>query len=406
MANSHDVVIVGAGIIGLATARALLQAGVRRVAVLEAEDRIAGHQTSHNSGVIHSGLYYKPGTQKAANCVAGRDAMYRFCEEAGIAHRRCGKLVVATRTTELERLRELERRGRSNGLRDVRLLGAHELREVEPEVDGIAALWVREAGIVNYRDVAGAFAREIQDAGAELRTSARVEAVRPATGGLDVATSSGTIRGGLLVNCAGLQSDRVARLCGIDPGVMIVPFRGEYYELIPEARNKVRNPIYPVPDPALPFLGVHLTPTIDGRVEAGPNAVLAWKREGYRKTDWSLPDLAETFGYPGFRRLAIKQWRTAITEMARSLRKPLFVRDLQRLVPSIKAEDLVPGKAGVRAQAVDRAGRLLDDFHIVRGDRMIHVLNAPSPAATASISIGSQIAERVIEGMAIGAASN
>jgi (S)-2-hydroxyglutarate dehydrogenase len=405
MSKNYDVVIVGAGIIGLATARALLASGVRRVGLLEAEAEVASHQTSHNSGVIHSGLYYKPGSLKAANCVAGRDAMYRFCDVLGIPHRRSGKLVVATRENELAGLRELERRGIANGLKGLRTIGIEELREMEPEVDGIAGLWIREAGIVNYGMVAAALASDVQRTGAELRTGARLESVRRVQGGLELSSSAGDWHTGVLINCAGLQCDRIARMCGVDPGVMIVPFRGEYYELVPEARGLVRNPIYPVPDPALPFLGVHLTPTIDGRVEAGPNAVLAWKREGYRKNDFSMRDLAETLGYRGFHRLAVRQWRTAITEMARSYSKARFVRDLQRLVPNVTSRDLVPGKSGVRAQAVDRTGRLLDDFHIVASERMIHVLNAPSPAATASLSIGQQIAQRALDTMSLASAA-
>ena len=322
--------------------------------------------------------------------------MYRFCEAEGIPHRRSGKLVIATSERELPVLRELERRGRANGLEGLESIGRDRLRELEPEVDGIAALWVREAGIVDYARVAEALARIVRESGGEIRTGARVHAVKRRQGGLDVVTSSGDVAASLLINCAGLHSDRVARLCGADPGVKIVPFRGEYHELVGPARGLIRNPIYPVPDPALPFLGVHFTPTIDGRVEVGPNAVLAWKREGYRHRDLSLRDVAEVLSYGGFWSLARRHWRSGVAEFARSLHKGRLVRELQRLVPRVQAADLVPGKSGVRAQAVDAKGKLVDDFVIVYGDRTVHVLNAPSPAATASLSIGAQIAEEAL----------
>lgn len=397
MATAHRVAIIGGGIIGLATARALLEAGLRGVVVLEAEDRIGTHQTGHNSGVIHSGLYYKPGSLKAQNCFAGREAMYRYCEEKGIRHRRSGKIIVATRPDELPRLEELKRRGDANGLRELRLLGRPELREIEPEVDGIAGLRILEAGIVDYGEVAQAFRRDVEAGGGEVRTAARVESVALREGRHVLETRAGPVEAAIVVNCAGLQCDRVARLCGVEPGVAIVPFRGEYYDLSPSARELVRNPIYPVPDPAFPFLGVHLTPTIHGNVEAGPNAVLALNREGYRKSDVSPRDVADVLRYPGFRRLAGRHWRYGWSEIVRSFSKTLFVRAVQRLVPRIQAGDLRPGKTGVRAQAVDPAGALLDDFHIVYGERSIHVLNAPSPAATSSLSIGGGIARRVLE---------
>lgn len=402
--HRYDVVIIGGGIVGLAAARALLARGARRLVVLEAEAEVGAHQSGHNSGVIHSGLYYRPGSLKASNCAAGRDAMYRYCEEAGIPHRRCGKLVVATRESELPALEELRRRGEANGLQDLRLLDAEALRELEPAVDAIAGLWVREAGIVDYGAVTRSFRRDVEEAGGEVRTGARVLGVVARDGALHLATTAGDVAARNVVNCAGLQSDRVARMCGVEPGLRIVPFRGEYYELTPEARPLVRNPVYPVPDPAFPFLGVHLTPTIDGRVEAGPNAVLAFRREGYRKSDLSLRDLADTLGYRGFRRLARRHWRAGAVELARSLSKTLFVRDLRRLVPALSADQVVPGKSGVRAQAVDGDGRLLDDFRIVYGERSVHVLNAPSPAATASLAIGEEIAARLVDaGIASGA---
>ena len=398
MQQGYATAIVGGGIVGLATARALVRRGVDRLVVLEAEERLASHQTGRNSGVIHSGLYYKPGSLKAQNCVAGREAMYRYCEEEGIPHRRSGKIVVAIRESELPALEELRRRGEANGLEGLRVLDRAELRELEPEVDAIAGLWVREAGIVDYREVARAIARDVEAGGGEIRTGARVSAVETRGGALRIVAGGETLEAEALVNCAGLHSDRLARLCGVEPGLRIVPFRGEYYDLVPEARGLVRNPIYPVPDPAFPFLGVHLTPTIDGRVEAGPNAVLALKREGYRKRDVDLRDMAETLGYRGFHRLAARHWRSGAAEMYRSLSRRRFVEDLRRLVPRLQKGDLRRGKAGVRAQAVDPEGRLVDDFRILFGERSAHVLNAPSPAATAALSIGAFIADRVLDG--------
>lgn len=389
-----DVAVVGGGLVGLGTAMALAAAG-RSVAVLEAEERVAAHQSGHNSGVIHSGLYYRPGSLKARLCVEGARALYRFCEEEGVAHERCGKLVVAVRPEEVRRLGELEARGRENGLAGLRRLGPNELREVEPHAAGVAALQVPAAGIVDFPGVAAAYARRVGAAGGRVLLRARVLAVRKDGPGLVVETEAGAVACGSLVNCGGLQSDRVARLCGAEPDVRIVPFRGEYYQLVPERRGLVRALIYPVPDPRFPFLGVHLTRTVDGRVEAGPNAVLAWKREGYRWSDVSARDAAETLAWPGFWRLAGRHWKTAAMEVWRSALKPAFVRDLRRLVPALKLADVVRDGSGVRAQALDRRGRLVDDFHIVRTERAVHVLNAPSPAATASIRIGEEIAGMV-----------
>jgi L-2-hydroxyglutarate oxidase len=404
MSRQYDVVVIGGGIVGTATAMALLERGVRSLVVLEAEDRLATHQSGRNSGVVHSGLYYKPGSLKARNCVEGREAMYRFCEEEGIPHRRSGKLVVATRESEIPRLDELERRGRANGLKGLKRLSGAELKEIEPEVQAITGLWVPEAGMADYAAVTAAYGRKIEQAGGEIRTGTRVLAVRQVGDELVVETTQGVFHTKYLVNCAGLQCDRVARMCGIEPGVSIVPFRGEYYNLVPERRHLVNTAIYPVPDPDLPFLGVHLHCTIDGRVECGPNAVLAWKREGYRHSEISVRDIASTFSYAGFWKMASKHWRAGVSEMRRSFIKRLFVRDLQMLVPNVRSEDLVPGKSGVRAQAVDATGKLLDDFHIVEGARSIHVLNAPSPAATSSISIGRTIADQIAKQIGVGGA--
>jgi L-2-hydroxyglutarate oxidase len=395
---SCEVAVAGGGLVGLATAMAL--AGRRlRVTVLEAEDRIAGHQSGHNSGVIHSGLYYRPGSLKAALCVAGSRALYRLCAEEGIAHERCGKLVVAASPAELPRLDELERRGRANGLAGIRRLTGDEIREIEPQAAGIAGLHVAQTGIVDYPGVARAYARRVEAGGGRVLTRARVEAVRRDGPGLVVETRRGAFACSLLVNCAGLQSDRLARLCGAEPDVRILPFRGEYYELVTERRSLVRGLIYPVPDPRFPFLGVHLTRRVDGAVEAGPNAVLALKREGYRWRDVSLRDLAAAAAWQGSWHLAKRYWRIGAYEVRRSLLKGIFVRDLRRLVPAIQAADLHRAGSGVRAQAVDRRGGLVDDFRIVRAERSIHVLNAPSPAATASLPIGERIAAMAAEAL-------
>jgi L-2-hydroxyglutarate oxidase len=396
-----DVAIVGGGIVGAATAMALLReygspgAGARPLSlvVLEAENRLAAHQTGNNSGVIHSGLYYKPGSLKAALCVEGRRLLYEFCQERGVRHERCGKVVVATREEELPALAELERRGQANGLAGMRRLTAGELREHEPHVAGIAGLLVPETGIVSYAEVTAAYAAVVREHGGEVRTGAAVRAVRrEAARGLVVETTQGEVVCGGLINCGGLQSDRVARLCGATPDVQIVPFRGEYYTLAPERTGLVRNLIYPVPDARFPFLGVHFTRMIGGGVEAGPNAVLALARHGYRRTSFSLRDSYATGTYPGFWRMACKHWRTGFGEFHRSLSKRAFLSALRRLIPGLELSDLRPGGAGVRAQALDRTGALVDDFRIVRGERTVHVLNAPSPAATASISIGRHVA--------------
>jgi len=389
--DSCDAAVVGGGLLGLSTGMALAREG-RRVVVLEAEERLAVHQSGHNSGVIHSGLYYKPGSLKATLCAEGARAMVRFCQEEGIAHEICGKLVVATSPEEIPRLDELERRGRANGLQGVRRLKREEIREIEPHAAGIDALHVPGTGIADYPAVARAYARRIEAAGGRVLTGARLTGVRRDGPGLVAETARGAFACSLLVNCAGLQADRVARLCGAEPDVRICPFRGEYYDLIPERRSLVRGLIYPVPDPRFPFLGVHLTRRVDGTVEAGPNAVLALKREGYRWRDVSLRDAAAVVAWPGFWHLAARFAGIGVYEVRRSLSKGLFVRDLQRLVPKIRPQDVHRAGSGVRAQALDARGGLLDDFRIVRGERAVHVLNAPSPGATASIPIGERIA--------------
>ena len=391
---TYDIAIIGGGIVGLATANALLNTKPSlRLILLEAEDRYAAHQTGHNSGVIHSGLYYKPGSLKAQYCVEGRDAMYRFCAEQGIRHERCGKIVVATQEAEFPRLEELYRRGEANGLKGLRWLKGDEIREYEPHASGLRGLHVPDTGIVDYKGVASRLARLAQDRGCRMMVASRVVGVKKNDGGLVLETYANEVRCRAVVNCGGLQSDRVARMCGVEPGVRIVPFRGEYYELIPSRQSLVKNLIYPVPDPSFPFLGVHFTRMIEGGVEAGPNAVLAFKREGYNKTDIRVRDLVDTLGYPGFWKMAGRFWKTGMGEMWRSFSKHAFVKALQRLLPELRPEDVVASGSGVRAQAMDPSGKLLDDFHVVRAPRMIHVLNAPSPAATSSLRIGAAIAE-------------
>ncbi len=392
-----DVVIVGGGIVGVATAMTLLERFRVSVCVLEAEDRLAPHQTGHNSGVIHSGLYYRPGSLKARNCVEGRRLLLEFCEREGVPFEVCGKLVVALEPEEIPALEELARRGSANGLEGVRELDLPGMREHEPHVAGIRGLWVPQTGIVDFTGVTLAMGRRVEELGGEIRLRSRFLGARRDGEQLVLETASGVVRARSLVNCAGLQSDRVARRCGVDPGVRIVPFRGEYWELEEPAARLVRNLIYPVPDPGFPFLGVHLTRMIGGGVEAGPNAVLALKREGYRRTSVSPRDTLETLAWPGFRRLAVRYWRMGLAEQWRSLSKAAFVRSVRRLVPEVRGEYMRRGGAGVRAQALAPDGKLLDDFHIVRGGGMVHVLNAPSPAATASIAIGRTIAAMAAE---------
>jgi L-2-hydroxyglutarate oxidase len=396
-AGTWDVAVVGGGIVGLATAKALAEEYELRVVVLEAEERLAAHQTGNNSGVVHSGLYYRPGSLKARNCTEGRLLLEAYCGERGIPYERCGKVVVATREEQLSPLVDLERRGRENGLTGVRRIGPEEIRELEPHAAGIAGLHVPETGIVDFVAVALSFAGDVRAAGGEVLTGHRVTGIRRRTGSMDVMTAAGTLVCGGLVNCAGLHSDRVARLAGLRPRARIVPFRGEYYVLRDDRRHLVRNLIYPVPDVRFPFLGVHFTRRVSGEVEAGPNAVLAFKREGYIRTAFSLKDTVETFTYPGFWKLGLRYLGTGLAEQWRSLSKTAFVRSLQELVPEIREEDVRPGGAGVRAQALGPDGSLVDDFVLLRDEGMVHVINAPSPAATASLAIGRYVAAQLVE---------
>ncbi len=382
---------------GLATALALLELRPgAKLAVLEKEPAIASHQTGRNSGVIHAGVYYKPGSLKATTCARGRTLLERFCEQHGVPFERCGKVIVATREEEVPRLDELERRGRANGLAGMRRIDQGEIREREPHAAGIAGLFVAETGIVDYRAVAAAYAKELARRGGEILTVARVSGIAAGGDRVRVDSTAGAFEARVLVACAGLESDRLARLAGLDPGVAIVPFRGEYWMLAPERSGLVKNLVYPVPDPAFPFLGVHFTRRIGTpvRVEAGPNAVLALAREGYTKLSFRPRDAWDIATWPGFWRMARKHWRAGMHEQARSLSRAAFARACAALVPEVTASDLVPGGAGVRAQAVARDGTLLDDFAFAEGPRMVHVLNAPSPAATASLAIGQDVAAR------------
>jgi L-2-hydroxyglutarate oxidase len=392
--SRHDITIIGGGIVGLAVALEMTKRFPRlRLLLLEKEDRVGRHQSSHNSGVIHSGIYYKPGSLKAKLCVEGAQAMIEFCRAHGIAHQVCGKVIVATHEDEFPRLEELRRRGEANGLTGVHSIGPEQLREIEPHACGLRALVVPSTGITDYAAVCAKYAELIQAQGGIIRTSTAVTGLRQLADEIAVETSGPAFCTNYLINCAGLFSDRISRMAGEEPDVMIVPFRGEYYDLIPERSSLVRGLIYPVPDPRFPFLGVHFTRRINGSVDAGPNAVFAFRREGYHRTDFNLTDMASSLIFPGFWRMAVRHWRSGVDEFRRSFSKPAFVRALQRLIPEVIEKDLVPGSSGVRAQALKRDGTLVDDFQFVPSRRMLHVLNVPSPAATASIAIGRSIVD-------------
>jgi L-2-hydroxyglutarate oxidase len=391
---TRQAIVVGGGIVGLAVAHELATQRGYDVTVLEKEGGWAAHQTGHNSGVVHAGLYYKPGSLKARLSVAGNESVVRFAKEHGVAVEVCGKLVVATDATELPQLTKLAERAEANGV-PARMLTPAEAREYEPEVACVAALHVASTGIIDFGGVCAALRGRLAEHGADLRTNAEVKAIRAEPGRIAVATTAGVFRADALVNCAGLQSDLVARMAGLRPAARILPFRGEYHELRPEARHLVRGLIYPVPDPRFPFLGVHLTRGIDGEVHAGPNAVLGLRREGYRWRDVSAGDLAGMLAYPGLWRLARQHLRTGAAEVARSLSRRRFAAAVARLVPAVTADDLVPAGSGVRAQAITRAGTLVDDFLVETAPRQVHVLNAPSPAATSSLEIAKHVADQV-----------
>jgi L-2-hydroxyglutarate oxidase len=392
--SRYDVIIIGGGIVGLAVALEITKRYPRlRLLLLEKENRVAQHQSGHNSGVIHSGIYYKPGSLKAKLCVEGARAMVEFCREHGIPHQVCGKVIVATDEGELPRLEELRRRGEANGLTGLRLIGPEELRGIEPHARGLRALVVPSTGITDYAAVCLKYAELIGLQGGTILTSTEVTGLRSIANEVVVETSGTAFSTAYLINCAGLFSDRIRRMAGEISDIIIVPFRGEYYDLIPERSSLVRALIYPVPDPQFPFLGVHFTRRFNGTVDAGPNAVLAFRREGYRRTDFSLHDLASSLAFPGFWRMAAKHWRSAMDEFRRSFSKPAFVRALQRLLPEIREGDLIPGSSGVRAQALQRDGVLVDDFYFAASGKMLHVLNVPSPAATASLPIARTVVE-------------
>ncbi len=390
-------VIIGGGIVGLATALELLerQPG-SSVTVLEKEARTGNHQSTHNSGVLHAGLYYKPGSRKARLAVEGIRKMVRFCKENGIAHEICGKLVVATDAEEVGRLQTLLERGQQNGLRGLEWLERDAMREIEPHVAGIAAVRVPEEGIVDYRAVCDAMTRIISERSGRVEISAKVTRITPDAAGWKIAAGEREYPADFLINCAGLHCDRVGELAGEHPVDRILPFRGEYYQLRPDRSHLVRNLIYPVPDPKFPFLGVHFTRLIHGGIEAGPNAVLALAREGYTKTKISLPDLADALSFPGLWQFMAKYPRMCWDELLRSFSRRLFAQSLRKLVPEVQESDLMPGGAGVRAQAISPGGELVQDFSILHRPNALHLLNAPSPAATASLAIGAEVAGMIL----------
>jgi len=400
--SRYNVIIIGGGVVGLGVALEITRRFPHlRLLLLEKEDRVARHQSGHNSGVIHSGVYYKPGSLKARLCVRGAAAMVEFCREHGIAHNVCGKVIVATHPEELPRLEDLHKRGEANGLTGLRMIGPEELREIEPHATGLRALVVPSTGVTDYAVVCEKYAELISAAGGTVLLSAAAKGIRRMPNEIVVETSRGAFSTASLINCAGLFSDRISRMAGDDPGVMIVPFRGEYYDLVPERASLVKALIYPVPDPRFPFLGVHFTRRITGRVDAGPNAVLALAREGYRHTDINVRDIASAVSFPGFWRMAGKHWRNALDEWHRSLSKAAFVRALQRLLPEVGEKDLLPGGSGVRAQALKPDGALVDDFQFVPSGKVLHVLNVPSPAATASLAIGKTIVDTAADSLGL-----
>jgi (S)-2-hydroxyglutarate dehydrogenase len=401
-AQRLDIAIIGGGIVGLSTAMHLTRSFPKlRLFVLEKEARVASHQSGHNSGVIHSGIYYKPGSLKARLCVEGAAAMLAFCREHNLPCQITGKVIVATSPAEIPRLQSLLERGQANGIPGLRMLPREELRELEPHCGGLAWLLVPGTGITDYRRVSEKYAELVTAQGGEIRTATEVTAIARSSEECIVETTQGEFRTRYLINCAGLHSDRISRMANQKPAVQIVPFRGEYYDLVPTREHLVRTLIYPVPDPQFPFLGVHFTRRVSGGVDAGPNAVLALKREGYRRTDFNLRDAASTFSYSGFWRMAAKHWQSGAAEFYRSFSKSAFVHSLQTLVPEVQDSDLVSDGSGVRAQSLRPDGSLVDDFQFVSSQNVVHVLNVPSPAATASLPIGREIARLAEESFAL-----
>ncbi len=395
--KKYNFIIIGAGIVGLATALKILKNKPNvNLLIIEKENEIAKHQTGNNSGVIHSGIYYKPGSLKAKNCIDGYHQLINFCNEYGIKYEICGKLIVATSAKELETLEKLYQRGQANGLTQIKKISKEMIKEIEPYVNGISAIYVPYTGIIDFKEVCWKYLEVIFEHGGEIIFNEKVTDIKRKNGLVEVVTQNNTFVADTLVTCAGLYSDRLARLTHPNLNVRIIPFRGEYYKLGEKRRHLIKNLIYPVPDPSFPFLGVHFTRMINGEVEAGPNAVLAFKREGYRKTDFDIKDVYEIFSWKGFNKVMRKYWRVGFGEFYRSFSKRAFVKALQRLVPEIKEDDLEKGGAGVRAQACDSDGNLLDDFYILNDKNIIHVCNAPSPAATASLAIGDYISKIAI----------
>ncbi|HZJ09078.1 MAG TPA: L-2-hydroxyglutarate oxidase [Trueperaceae bacterium] len=394
-----DVAIIGAGIVGLATATALARRRPDlRLVVIEKESAVARHQTSHNSGVVHSGIYYRPGTLRARLCVSGVAKMRAYCHEHDLTYQEVGKVVVATEASELERLNVLFERGNANGVPDLSLIGPDELREIEPHAAGLQAIHSPHTAIIDFPAVARQLQQDFEEAGGEVRLATAVEGIRATGGAVTLSTSQGPLEVGHVISCGGLNADRLARMAGADvKDVRIVPFRGEYYLLREESRHLVKGLIYPVPDPALPFLGVHLTRTVSGEIEAGPNAVFALSREGYKQFDVRLADIVDAASFPGLWRMASRFWKTAGYELYRSFSKTAFVTALQRLVPDIGPNDVHRGGAGVRAQALGSDGKLFDDFVIRSSPRALHLINAPSPAATASLAIGEHLVDEAVQ---------
>ena len=394
----YDISVIGSGIVGLASALKILERkpGLK-IQIIDKEPGPALHQTGHNSGVIHSGLYYKPGSLKAINCIHGYSLLVNFCDEHQVPYELCGKIIVATSESQLDGLKTLYERGTHNGLANLRKLSAEEIKELEPHASGIRGLHVPQTGIINFKNVANKMLELIQKIGCDVHYSEPVVKIVKQSGGNLLLTPKNTYRSRLIVNCAGLQSDRIARMTGVAPTFKIIPFRGEYYTIKNEKRHLVKNLIYPVPDPAFPFLGVHFTRMLNGGVEAGPNAVFALAREGYRKTDINIKDIVESLAWPGFQKVAMKYWKTGLGEVHRSFSKKAFTNALKVLLPQIAMDDLEPGGSGIRAQACDRDGGLIDDFLIIENDFAVNVCNAPSPAATSSLSIGETVAKIAIQ---------
>lgn len=398
MTVKYDIAVIGGGIVGLASAYRLLHEKPElKIVLLEKENSVAQHQTGHNSGVIHSGLYYKPGSLKAINCIKGYKMLIDFCDKNEIKYDLCGKIVVATNQDEVKQLSLLYERGVQNGLEGIKKLSKGEIKEKEPYCSGIEGLFVPQTGIISYLKVSEKLEKKIIEKGGEIKYNFKVKDIIINSGISKVISEIGEIETSLIINCAGLYSDKIAGLTNSNIDTRIIPFRGEYYKIIPEKHFLVKNLIYPVPDPNFPFLGVHFTRMIDGGIEAGPNAVFAFKREGYKKTDINLSEMAESITWPGFIKVAIKYWKTGLGEYYRSFSKKAFTKALQKLVPEINESDLIEGGSGVRAQACDKTGGLLDDFKIIESQGIINILNAPSPAATSSLSIGQSVAELAIK---------